>query len=67
MEDYLEGHAALLDDEEEKKEDEVPKPTSSEFTLPDNKKITINVSDMTRAPEILFKPELVGLDHPGVH
>ena len=45
----------------------MPKPTNKEFTLPDNKKITIKVSDMTRAPEILFRPELVGLDHPGVH
>uniref|UniRef100_A0A3P9L3Z6 Uncharacterized LOC101162803 n=1 Tax=Oryzias latipes TaxID=8090 RepID=A0A3P9L3Z6_ORYLA len=36
------------------------------FTLPDGREVTVG-SERFRAPEILFKPELIGRDHYGMH
>jgi len=36
------------------------------YTLPDGKKLKIG-AERFRAPEILFNPELIGLEYPGVH
>jgi centractin len=37
-----------------------------EYTLPDGKKIAIG-AERFRAPELLFDPELIGLEYSGVH
>lgn len=37
-----------------------------EYVLPDGNKIKIG-GERFRAPEILFEPELIGLEYPGVH
>jgi centractin len=37
-----------------------------EYKLPDGNKIKLSV-ERTLAPEILFKPDLIGLEYPGVH
>src|ERR1700761_4350258 len=37
-----------------------------QYTLPDGHKISIG-AERFRAPEILFDPELVGLEYPGIH
>ncbi len=37
-----------------------------EYVLPDGNKIKIG-AERFRAPEILFEPELIGLEYPGVH
>lgn len=37
-----------------------------EYTLPDGQKIKIG-NERFRAPEILFEPELIGVEYPGVH
>ncbi|KAJ9658058.1 centractin- actin- protein of the dynactin complex [Coniosporium apollinis] len=39
---------------------------SVDYTLPDGQKLKIGV-ERFRAPEILFNPELIGLEYPGVH
>ncbi|MCJ1273877.1 Actin-like protein [Puttea exsequens] len=39
---------------------------TQEYTLPDGSKIKIG-SERYRAPEILFEPEIIGLEYPGVH
>uniref|UniRef100_H3A4B0 Actin related protein T3 n=2 Tax=Latimeria chalumnae TaxID=7897 RepID=H3A4B0_LATCH len=36
------------------------------YTLPDGQVITIG-SERVRAPEVLFRPELIGRDHYGIH
>eukprot|EP00066_Takifugu_rubripes_P027500 XP_011616766.1 PREDICTED: uncharacterized protein LOC101074536 isoform X1 [Takifugu rubripes] len=36
------------------------------FTMPDGQIVTVN-TERFRAPEILFKPELIGRDHCGIH
>ena len=41
--------------------------SSNNYTLPDGSKIEISNSDKARAPEILFKPSLIGLEYPGIH
>jgi centractin len=38
----------------------------AEYTLPDGKKIKVG-AERFRAPEILFDPELIGLEYAGVH
>ncbi|CAK3950020.1 actin [Lecanosticta acicola] len=38
----------------------------TEYTLPDGKKLKVG-SERFRAPEILFDPELIGLEWPGLH
>ena len=40
---------------------------TNDYTLPDGSKINISLADKSRAPEILFKPSLIGLEYPGVH
>ncbi|KUI59585.1 Actin-like protein [Cytospora mali] len=37
-----------------------------EYTLPDGNKLKIG-AERFRAPEILFDPEIIGLEYPGVH
>ncbi|KAI9825012.1 MAG: Actin-like protein [Sarea resinae] len=37
-----------------------------EYTLPDGHKLKIS-AERFRAPEILFDPEIIGLEYPGVH
>lgn len=37
-----------------------------EYTLPDGQKIKIG-AERFRAPEILFDPEIIGLEYPGIH
>ncbi|KAK4540174.1 Actin-like protein [Oleoguttula mirabilis] len=37
-----------------------------EYTLPDGQKLKIG-SERFRAPEILFDPEIIGLEYPGLH
>ncbi|KAF3038576.1 centractin- actin- protein of the dynactin complex [Didymella pomorum] len=37
-----------------------------DYTLPDGQKLKIG-AERFRAPEILFNPELIGLEYPGVH
>ncbi|KAJ4991556.1 actin [Stagonosporopsis vannaccii] len=39
---------------------------SADYTLPDGRKLKIG-AERFRAPEILFNPELIGLEYPGVH
>lgn len=41
-------------------------PQQSSFLLPDGQSVKIS-SEKWKAPEILFKPELIGLEYPGVH
>ncbi|XP_028996523.1 uncharacterized protein LOC114849351 [Betta splendens] len=36
------------------------------YTMPDGQVVTLG-PERFRAPEILFKPELIGRDHPGMH
>jgi centractin len=37
-----------------------------EFTLPDGNVVKLG-AERFRAPEILFNPDLVGMEHPGIH
>lgn len=37
-----------------------------DYVLPDGQKIKIG-AERFRAPEILFDPELIGLEYPGLH
>ncbi|KAK3112469.1 centractin- actin- protein of the dynactin complex [Teratosphaeriaceae sp. CCFEE 6253] len=39
---------------------------TTEYTLPDGQKLRLG-SERFRAPEILFDPELIGLEYPGLH
>ncbi|XP_051781236.1 uncharacterized protein LOC114648438 isoform X2 [Erpetoichthys calabaricus] len=54
------------DYEAELEEDERSAGTEMYYTLPDGQIISIN-KERFRAPEILFKPELIGRDHYGIH
>ena len=36
------------------------------YVLPDGQTIKLG-SEKSKAPEILFRPELIGLEYPGVH
>ncbi|XP_039604026.1 uncharacterized protein LOC120525628 isoform X4 [Polypterus senegalus] len=54
------------DYEAELGEDERSAGTEMYYTLPDGQIISIN-KERFRAPEILFKPELIGRDHYGIH
>lgn len=38
----------------------------SNFTLPDGQTVKLG-AEKWKAPEILFKPDLIGLEYPGVH
>lgn len=40
---------------------------ANDYVLPDGSKINISNADKARAPEILFRPSLIGLEYPGVH
>lgn len=39
----------------------------NDYTLPDGEKITLSQHDKSKAPEILFRPSLIGLEYPGIH
>lgn len=39
----------------------------NDYMLPDGSTINISQADKARAPEILFRPSLIGLEYPGVH
>jgi centractin len=54
------GHGVLARDAKGKEEKVV------EYVLPDGAKIKVGV-ERFRAPEILFDPELIGSEYPGVH
>ncbi|EEY14577.1 alpha-centractin [Verticillium alfalfae VaMs.102] len=41
-------------------------PKTAEYVLPDGHKLKIG-AERFRAPEILFDPEIIGLEYPGVH
>lgn len=43
-----------------------PSKMMSDYTLPDGNKIKLG-AERFRAPEILFDPEIIGLEYPGVH
>lgn len=43
-----------------------PTKMMTEYTLPDGHKIKLG-AERFRAPEILFDPEIIGLEYPGVH
>ena len=47
--------------------EEAGQSNSNDYTLPDGSKIKISNADKARAPEILFRPSLVGLEYPGIH
>lgn len=40
---------------------------TNDYTLPDGSKVNISQHDRTKAPEILFRPSLIGLEYPGIH
>jgi len=40
--------------------------SQSNYTLPDGNVIKLGI-EKSKAPEILFKPDLIGLEYPGVH
>jgi centractin len=40
--------------------------SATTFILPDGQSIKLG-SEKSKAPEILFRPELIGLEYPGVH
>ncbi len=40
---------------------------ASDFILPDGSKVNVSSADRSRAPEILFRPSMIGLEYPGVH
>jgi len=40
--------------------------SATNFILPDGQSIKLG-SEKSKAPEILFRPELIGLEYPGVH
>ena len=42
-------------------------PNSNDYILPDGSKITLSNADKSKAPEILFRPSLIGLEYPGIH
>lgn len=47
------------------KEEEEPSYKYDEYKLPDGNIIKLN-SERYKAPEVLFKPELIGLEYPGI-
>ena len=49
------------------KDDGASQNNANDFSLPDGSKINISNNDKTRAPEILFRPSLIGLEYPGIH
>lgn len=49
------------------KDDSAAQTNANDYLLPDGSKINISNADKARAPEILFRPSLIGLEYPGVH
>ncbi len=49
------------------KDDGASQTNANDYLLPDGSKINISNADKARAPEILFKPSLIGLEYPGIH
>ena len=49
------------------KEESTAQNNANDYTMPDGSKISIFNADKARAPEILFKPSLIGLEYPGIH
>ena len=49
------------------KDDGAGQNNANDFVLPDGSKINISNADKSRAPEILFRPSLIGLEYPGIH
>ena len=39
----------------------------NEYLLPDGTKIVLGNAEKSKAPEILFRPSLIGLEYPGIH
>lgn len=40
--------------------------SSTKYTMPDGSTIELG-NEKQKAPEVLFKPDLIGLEYPGVH
>ena len=64
------GYVAL-DPKKEEKEwltagSRAPDGKAVEYTLPDGNKMKVG-TERFRAPEILFDPEIIGLEYPGIH
>ena len=49
------------------KDDGAGQNNANDIVLPDGSKINISNADKSRAPEILFRPSLIGLEYPGIH
>ena len=49
------------------KDDAAGQNNANDYILPDGSKINISQADKSRAPEILFRPSLIGLEYPGIH
>ena len=47
--------------------DDAGQNNANDYLLPDGSKINISNADKARAPEILFRPSLIGLEYPGIH
>ena len=47
--------------------DDAGQNNANDYLLPDGSKINISNQDKAKAPEILFKPSLIGLEYPGIH
>ena len=47
--------------------DDAGQNNANDYHLPDGSKINISNADKARAPEILFRPSLIGLEYPGIH
>ena len=39
----------------------------NDYPLPDGSKISLSQHDKSKAPEIMFRPSLIGLEYPGIH
>ena len=39
----------------------------NDYLLPDGSKVTLGNAEKSKAPEILFRPSLIGLEYPGIH
>ena len=39
----------------------------NDYIMPDGSKITLSQHDKSKAPEIMFRPSLIGLEYPGIH
>ena len=50
-----------------KEMDSAGQANANDYILPDGSRMNISNADKARAPEILFRPNLIGLEYPGIH